>query len=529
MLIMGIAAFAMLSTPRAALATALTGDFTFTPAAPLAGAPIGFAATSSDPEASVEWDFGDGTNATGPSAEHAYPTGGTRTVSMTLTANGETSEPITHTVVVNAPPQATFGWAPNVPQPGDSIAFDATGSTDDVGISSYAWDFGDGQTGSGATVAHVYPTGGTRTVTLTVTDSDGATTSLQRALRVNTPPTARFTFAALERVAGQPFNVPLLGGPVAFNGTGSTDADGTIATYAWDFNGDGQFTDDNRGSLITNLTTPGFVNVGLRVTDSDGGQSTYSEPIRVDQLPVASFTFAPTSPVEGQRVSFDSTSSDPDGAQDLTALRWDLDADNAFGDATGPSATRVFSTPGTHPVALQAIDSVGVQVVEVQHVAVRISGSPSASGSPFSSTFVSMPLTRSPSSGASTVLVAGVRTKLTVIPGIRVSISGRVFAGATRISRLVVAAPSGALVTARCTGRGCPAKRERHRVGSRRAIRLRKLERTLGQGARIVVSVTRRGFIGKQILFTIRGTQPPVRREQCVVPGARRAGRCPAS
>jgi PKD repeat protein len=431
---------------------------------------------------------------------------------------------------VNSPPLAAFEWSPNVPQIGQTVTFDASASSDAEGtLSGFLWDFGDGHTASGASVQHAFPTSGTRAVTLTVTDSEGVTTSVQHTVRVNAVPAAVFTFAALDRAPGQPFNVPLLGQRVAFSGNNSSDSDGTIAAYEWDFNGDGVFSDDNRPSLITNLMTPGIVTIGLRVTDSDGATHVYRQPVRVDQLPTPSFTFTPTSPVAGQRTSFQSTSSDPDGGQDIASLGWDLDGNGTYGDATGPTATRVFPTAGTYPVALQVTDSVGVEAVELQHVSVRLLGSPSLAGSPFNSTFVSTPLTPISSNAASKMSVPGRRTKVGIVTGVRVSIAGRVFEGATRITRLLVSAPSGAVVTARCTGPRCPVKHERHRAHARRRVRLHTLERMLDAGTRVVVTVTKRGLVGKQIQFTIRRTQPPVRRELCLVPGAKRAAQCPAS
>ncbi len=56
---------------------------------------------------------------------------------------------------------------------GATASFDASGSSDDVAIVSYEWDFGDGTTGTGETTTHIYTDPGTYTVTLTVRDAAG--------------------------------------------------------------------------------------------------------------------------------------------------------------------------------------------------------------------------------------------------------------------------------------------------------------------------------------------------------------------
>jgi chitinase len=68
-------------------------------------------------------------------------------------------------------------------EPGESVTFDATGSTGD--IQRYEWEFGDGTAASGATVTHTYETTDTYTVTLTVTDTDGNTATDSISITVN--------------------------------------------------------------------------------------------------------------------------------------------------------------------------------------------------------------------------------------------------------------------------------------------------------------------------------------------------------
>jgi hypothetical protein len=82
----------------------------------------------------------------------------------------------------NVAPVANFTYSCNRA----SCSFNGSSSTDDAGISSYRWDFGDGTTGSGATTTHTYSTRAnlTAAVTLTVTDVGGLTSSKQQLVTI---------------------------------------------------------------------------------------------------------------------------------------------------------------------------------------------------------------------------------------------------------------------------------------------------------------------------------------------------------
>jgi PKD repeat protein len=100
---------------------------------------------------------------------------GTDTCQVTM----DQARSVTATFALNAPPHASF----TVACAGLSCSFDGSGSADSDGsIVSYAWDFGDGASGSGQTVSHTYGRAGSYTVTLTVTDNAGATATDSKAI-----------------------------------------------------------------------------------------------------------------------------------------------------------------------------------------------------------------------------------------------------------------------------------------------------------------------------------------------------------
>src|SRR5581483_4083320 len=139
---------------------------------------------------------------------------------------------------------------------------------------SWDWSWGDASAhGSGATASHAYAAGGTYNVTLTVTDNRGATGSTTQQVTVTGPPnqapSACFSSSAASLVA-------------SFNGTCSSDPDGSVVSWSWAF-GDG-----GTGSGATPSHTyaaGGTYNVTLTVTDNNGATGSVTHAVNVTSDP----------------------------------------------------------------------------------------------------------------------------------------------------------------------------------------------------------------------------------------------------
>lgn len=502
--------------------------------------------------ASLAWDYGDGATDSGTSVSHAYGATGRYTVTLTATdSNGETAS-ASHTVRVVGNPRAAFTFSPGTPNIGDTVSFDGTGSRDPGGsIASYDWSFGDGSNGSGAQPTHSYATGGDKTVTLTVTASlDGRTDSATRTVHVNVPPRASFVFAAVNAPAGQDPFTPVLGQQVAFSAQASSDPDGSIVSWAWDL-GTGTFGAPASVSwLLTNFTTAGRKDIRLKVTDNGGASTITTTSFRVNSPPAAGFDISPTAPETGQTVTFSSTASDPDGVADLGTTSWDLNGDGTYGDATGARASAVFLTAGTYTIGEKVTDKGGASNILTKTLTVAGPPAPPPSGdggggtpptvvsSPGAPVVLGVASHGSSTPTASTAtLGAASATRAPVVPlrglpGVRVQLAGSVTGNRTRITKIMVLGPKGALVTAACHGSGCPRRALRGTIAGSAGVRLKGLERTLGAGATITVSLRKSGYATKRITLTMRRGRAPARATVCLIKGTdgkTKAGSCPAS
>lgn len=194
-------------------------------------------------------------------------------LSFTLVACGADST----SGIRNKPPVAKAGPDASAGV-GQEVRFDGSGSTDPDGtVASFAWTFGDGAAGTGATVTHAFAQPGAYHVKLTVADDEGATGADElvvevKAADVDQPPVADLQVSA---------NAVLVNVEVAFDGSGSTD-DGSIAAWVWDF-GDGASA--TTAKATHKYAAAGAFTVRLTVTDDHGLTGEASTVVRVQAPP----------------------------------------------------------------------------------------------------------------------------------------------------------------------------------------------------------------------------------------------------
>ncbi|MEQ1859335.1 MAG: PA14 domain-containing protein [Chthoniobacteraceae bacterium] len=182
---------------------------------------------------------------------------------------------------VNQPPVANPG-GPYAGTVGQAISFNGTSSGDpDGSVVAYAWTFGDGGAATGATPTRTYAAPGSYTVTLTVTDNEGATATTTTTATIsavaNQPPVAR---------PGGPY-AGGVGQAIAFSGLASSDPDGSIAAYAWNF-GDG--TTATGATPSRAYAAAGSYTVTLTVTDNQNATASATTTSTVTGAPAVALT-----------------------------------------------------------------------------------------------------------------------------------------------------------------------------------------------------------------------------------------------
>ena len=311
--------------------------------------------TSTDDVAVVTyaWDFGDGGTSDQADPVYTYNTPGSYDAVLTVTDGEGLTDMATITITVNTPNAPPVALAEATPESGLvplEVTFTGSNSTDDVGIVSYSWDFGDGGTSDEADPVYTYTTAGSFDAVLTVTDggglSDTSTVNIVVSEPDNEPPVALATANPTEGTA------PL---PVIFDASGSTDDKG-IVSYFWDFK-DG--TTSSEMNPVTTFDTAGTYVVELTVTDEEGLTDTTTITITVSSANEGPVAVAAADPLSGDaplEVQFTGSNSTDDVA--VTSYAWDFGDGNTSSEA---NPVYTFTVVGTYEVSLTVSDGEGLE------------------------------------------------------------------------------------------------------------------------------------------------------------------------
>jgi PKD repeat protein len=305
-----------------------------------------------------EWDFGDGNTSIkfdNASFTYDYTRSGTFVPSLKVKDNLErisdkfVGPTINVNGVSNNPPAPGFRSAQTSFAPTLKVQFTDTSSDDEGPIVAWNWKFGDDQTADVQNPEHIYASPGKYLVMLTVTDSGGLQASGSKEITVlppgNNPPIANFSYSQQNRKL-----------VIDFTDT-STDSDGAITTWNWDF-GDNSF--DTIQNPSHSYLSSGNYQVSVTVTDNGGKTTSITKNVvvnpLVNQSPIISnVTGIQTSfkPLVGK---FTEVSSDPDGF--ITNWDWNFGDGSAFSttDSTLKNPTHTYLFPGIYTVSLTVTD-----------------------------------------------------------------------------------------------------------------------------------------------------------------------------
>ena len=151
---------------------------------------------------------------------------------------------------------------------------------------------------------------------------------------------------------------------VNFDATGSSDSDGTIVRYDYDFNNDDIWDAYDASSTVSwTYTAFGNYTAKLRVTDNLGAQSTTTSTIAVNAVPIASLVPNPTGGTAPMIVTYDASASyDPNGT--IIDYEWDINNNGVFNEAGAEAAARgmtsvqvTYNSAGSYTVVVRVTDN----------------------------------------------------------------------------------------------------------------------------------------------------------------------------
>ena len=334
------------------------------------------------PIESYSFNFGDGSPAVGPqpgaTAPHTYTAAGVYTVTVTVRDTaGLFSSATNQVTVTDDPPAAALAVTPSSGTAPLIVEADASASTDtdSTPIESYAFDFGDGSPIVGPqsqpTAGHTYMTGGTFTVTVTVSDEAGlssqATQQVHVSFGIDDPPDAALTVTPPSGLVDL---------DVVADASGSTDDDVTspIESYAFDFGDGSPAVGPQPGATAPHTyAAAGSYTVTVTVTDTAGLSSTATAQVTVtDNPPSVSFSVQPSSGVAPLVVTADASGSTDTDDTPIASYTFDFgDGSPVVGPQPGATAPHTYTVAGVYTVTVTVTDTAGLSSTATVQVVVK--------------------------------------------------------------------------------------------------------------------------------------------------------------
>jgi len=306
--------------------------------------------------------------------EHTYDANGTYPVNVIITDLGGLTDVLEMPLIVsvtptaNNPPVAQATASKYDPNIDEEITLDASTSYDleDSKPVSWEWDLdGDGSydDDSGEVITASWSEPGIKEIDVLVKDSEGFGDNLDDVLLIdvqdadNLPPIAA---AVADKVNAN------VGEPVNFDGSGSSDPDGQVTQWLWDFDGDGLYTDGFAEIMDYTFWGPGIYNVDLKVVDNLGADDTLDTPLTIavsgdpNEAPTAVATVDKHVVNVDEPITFDGTdSTDPEEGSPVV-YEWDLDGDGLYIDQFMPTFDFFYTSPGEYDIDLRVCDTPGL-------------------------------------------------------------------------------------------------------------------------------------------------------------------------
>jgi len=233
--------------------------------------------------ATYSWDFDGGNIVAGTGAgpyQINWNNAGNKTISLTVTANGCSSQPVTQTLTVFAIPTSTFSLPANICA-GANASISYTGSAGPG--ATYNWNFGSGTINSGANQGPYqvsWNNAANADVTLTVTENGCVSSVSTQSITVNPIPTANFSTPAGVCI-GQ-------NATITYSGTGQAGA-----TYNWNFGSGTIASGSGQGPYQVNWLAMGNQTVSLTVVQNGCTSTSFSQTVQIYDTPSPDFTITP--------------------------------------------------------------------------------------------------------------------------------------------------------------------------------------------------------------------------------------------